>query len=44
MKLGLLTAALPDLSLEACADWAAASGFGMIEIACWLRAEWSLER
>src|SRR5262249_50966902 len=34
MKLGLLTAALPDLSLEACADWAAASGFGMIEIAC----------
>src|SRR5258705_13683864 len=35
MKLGLLTAALPDLSLEACADWAAANGFGMIEIACW---------
>src|SRR5689334_11711473 len=35
MKLGLLTAALPDLSLEACADWAAANGFGAIEIACW---------
>src|SRR5215212_291498 len=35
MKLGLLTAALPDLSLEACADWAVANGFGMIEIACW---------
>jgi len=35
MKLGFLTAALPDLSLEACADWAAASGFGAIEIACW---------
>lgn len=35
MKLGLLTAALPQLSLEACADWAAANGFGMIEVACW---------
>src|SRR5262245_39967834 len=35
MKLGLLTAALPDLSLESCADWAAANGFGMIEVACW---------
>jgi len=35
MKLGLLTAALPDLSLEDCADWAAANGFAAIEIACW---------
>ncbi|MBA3947716.1 MAG: sugar phosphate isomerase/epimerase [Herpetosiphonaceae bacterium] len=35
MKLGLLTAALPQLSLQACADWAAANGFSMIEIACW---------
>jgi sugar phosphate isomerase/epimerase len=35
MKLGLLTAALPQLSLGACADWAAANGFGMLEVACW---------
>jgi sugar phosphate isomerase/epimerase len=35
MKLGLLTAALPQLSLEDCIDWAATNGFGMIEIACW---------
>lgn len=35
MKLGLLTAALPDLSLPEVAAWAAESGFGMLEIACW---------
>lgn len=35
MKLGFLTAALPGLSLEECADWGANNGFEMIEIACW---------
>jgi sugar phosphate isomerase/epimerase len=35
MKLGLMTAAFPDLSLADLAKWAAASGFGMMEIACW---------
>ena len=35
MKLGLLTAAFPDLTLEEVADWAGASGFETLEIACW---------
>jgi sugar phosphate isomerase/epimerase len=35
MKLGLFTAALPNLSLEACADWATENGFQSIEVACW---------
>lgn len=35
MKLGLLTAAFPDLSLEQVADWASANGFETLEIACW---------
>ena len=35
MKLGLLTAAFPDLSLEQVAAWAAGNGFQMLEIACW---------
>ena len=35
MKLGLLTAAFPSLSLEEVADWAAANGFEALEIACW---------
>jgi sugar phosphate isomerase/epimerase len=35
MKLGFLTAAFPDLSLEQVADWASANGFGSLEIACW---------
>src|ERR1700732_2926579 len=35
MKLGLLTAAFPSLSLAEVADWAAASGFEALEIACW---------
>lgn len=35
MKLGLFTAALPQLSLEECAEWSAANGFEAIEIACW---------
>jgi sugar phosphate isomerase/epimerase len=35
VKLGLLTAAFPDLSLEEVAEWAAASGFQALEVACW---------
>lgn len=35
MKLGFLTAALPDNSLEQAAKWGAESGFQAIEIACW---------
>jgi len=30
-----MSAALPNLSLEELAAWAAANGFGMLEIACW---------
>ena len=35
MKLGLLTAALPDLSLEEVARWSHDNGFDALEIACW---------
>src|SRR5438046_3886158 len=35
MKLGLLTAAFPDLALEEVAEWAASEGFEALEIACW---------
>ena len=35
MKLGLLTAAFPRLSLEQVAAWAAGNGFEMLEVACW---------
>jgi sugar phosphate isomerase/epimerase len=35
MKLGLLTSAFPDLSLEEVAAWAAGSGFQSLEIAAW---------
>ena len=35
MKLGFLTAAFPDLSLEEVAAWAAAEGFETLEVACW---------
>jgi sugar phosphate isomerase/epimerase len=35
MKLGFLTAALPDNNLEQAAKWGAESGFEAIEIACW---------
>jgi len=35
MKLGLLTAPLPDLSLLEIADWAAAEKFEMLEVCCW---------
>jgi sugar phosphate isomerase/epimerase len=35
MKLGLLTAAFPDLSLAQVAEWAASEGFETLEVACW---------
>jgi sugar phosphate isomerase/epimerase len=35
VKLGLLTAAFPDLSLEQIAEWAALEGFDAVEVACW---------
>jgi sugar phosphate isomerase/epimerase len=35
MKLGLLTAAFPDLTLEQVAEWAAGEEFEALEIACW---------
>jgi len=44
MRLGLLTAAFPGLSLEEVADWAAANGFGALEIACWPSEEGAARR
>lgn len=35
MKLGFVTAILPDLSLEEVVDFAADTGYGCIEIMCW---------
>jgi sugar phosphate isomerase/epimerase len=35
MKLGLLTAAFPEMSLEEVARWAHESSFDALEIACW---------
>ena len=35
MKLGFLTAPFPETPLMEVADWAAASGFEVLEIACW---------
>src|SRR2546421_12952777 len=35
MKLGLMSAALPQLTLEQLAAWAGENGFGMLEIMCW---------
>ena len=35
MKLGLLTAAFPSLSLAEVAGWASENGFEALEIACW---------
>ena len=35
MKLGLLTAAFPELSLEEIARWSAENGFETLEVACW---------
>ncbi|MBI4171481.1 MAG: sugar phosphate isomerase/epimerase, partial [Actinobacteria bacterium] len=30
-----MTAPFPDLTLEQVADWSAANGFSMLEVACW---------
>ena len=38
MRLGFLTAPLPDTPLTEIADWASANGFESLEIACWPRA------
>src|ERR1700716_4363499 len=35
MKLGLMTAAFPTLTLEQVAEWSAANGYEALEIACW---------
>jgi len=35
MKLGLMSAALPALSLTELVDWSADNGFEMLELACW---------
>ncbi len=35
MKLGIVSAALPQLSLEELAQWAATHGFQMLELMCW---------
>jgi sugar phosphate isomerase/epimerase len=39
MRLGLLTAAFPETPLLEVAEWAAGSGFSMLEVACWPRAD-----
>jgi len=35
MKLGLMTAALREMELDALAKWASAEGFQTLEVACW---------
>jgi sugar phosphate isomerase/epimerase len=35
MKIGLMTAAFPNLSLEELATWASDNGFEMLEVCCW---------
>lgn len=35
MKLGLMSAALPQLTFEDLVAWLSKNGFGMIEVACW---------
>ena len=37
MKLGFLTAPFPETPLMEVADWAAGTGFEVLEIACWPR-------
>ena len=44
MKLGLLTAAFPDATLDEIADWAAANGFAALEVACWPASEGAVRR
>jgi sugar phosphate isomerase/epimerase len=44
MKLGLMTAALPELSLDHVGRWAAAEGFDTLEVACWPAASAAARR
>ena len=44
MKLGLLTAPFPDVSLEDVATWASSVGFEAVEIACWPKSAGSNRR
>jgi sugar phosphate isomerase/epimerase len=44
MRLGLLTAAFPSLSLDEIADWASANGFAALEVACWPAGEGAARR
>ena len=44
MKLGLLTAAFPTLTLDEVACWASAEGFDALEVACWPAASGEARR
>jgi len=44
VKLGLLTAAFPTLTLQEIGDWASANGFEALEIACWPSGEGAARR
>jgi sugar phosphate isomerase/epimerase len=44
MKLGMLTAAFPDLTLDEVAGWAADNGFQALEVACWPTGEGAARR
>ena len=44
MKLGFLTAPFPETPLMEVADWAAATGFEVLEIACWPRSSGDTRR
>ena len=37
MKLGFMTACLPEMKLGEIVKWAKDKGFGMLEVACWPR-------
>jgi sugar phosphate isomerase/epimerase len=39
MKIGVMSAAFPNTSLEDLATWASDSGFEMLELACWPAGE-----
>ena len=39
MKIGVMSAAFPNMSLMDLATWASQSGFGMLEVACWPSGE-----
>src|SRR5689334_23186117 len=44
MKLDLLTAAFPELTLDEIAEWAAANDFDALEVACWPAGEGAARR